>query len=1171
MSNNTISDEFLSKLSQEQKDFVQFNSNNALVSASAGSGKTFTMINKLVALLMYYDVDIDDLLVVTFTNAAGEELKQKLYSALVKELNTTNNTSIDKDKIYAMLEKINTCDIGTLHSVCYKYIMKFFYKCGVSPTSNILLEEDSSYLLNSAINTVIENSVDDADFYELFNAYSGKRNNAKIIEMIRSLYYFMESVPDVDGYINKVLNNDVKNLNSNICAKYIVDTLKDSFNEVERSFKTLLIEAECLGLDKYVDSINSIIRAITEYKNCKNYVETSKYINNSFVVTSARKPNNASGEILDFVDKYKYTKSLMDKVLKDLKRYFLNSDEKSLLEIENKVLKNVHKCIDIVNMVKQTYSQLKLQKDGLDFSDLEHGMLMLLKDEVVLNELKSKYKYIFVDEYQDINNLQEQILLSLSNGLNLYMIGDVKQSIYGFRLCTPDIFIQKYNSYKKIQKDGKAIEFNKNFRSVDSILQFVNYIFSNIGTENTMGIDYKQSSMLVCGKNVSKNAEDSIDVELNIIDKDVEFVEDEEEIKDNDENEEIDDYEDAEAKLVVEKVKEYLKKQYINLDTKEMVNIEPKDIAILTRDRGNLVYKIYSELQNNNISVSTDLRLNLFGTFEVNLMTSYFKMLSNICDDLSCVTVLRSVIVGLNDQELIKIRNFNKCDTFVDAVIYYANNADDHISYKLNKFFEQLNKHRLSLSNSSLKEIALDVITNHNLNSYFYGFVDGVQKIKNLELFINLLDNKNYRYNITKFLDYVDLLSQKDYDCSVQGGVNAVTIMTMHKSKGLDYPVVIAAGLGKKFSNQSLSANAIITNDLGIGLKYNDVVERTTSQTISYMANRLYKELTERKEQLRLYYVALTRAKNYLSLIGSFNMNRLENLTNKDVLKCNSFLELTLYSLLKHGNYNKLSSLEDIINTYNNLSFKIKRYTIYDTYSNVFDKKLTINENKLYIDSDLSNELKRSFMYIYPYQKQKNVAIKTSVSSMLNAVDYVENNYEPKELIVGENADLNTFGIDVGNAYHMVMERIDYFADNNITEIVNGLVLSGKVAPNIAKVVDTNKILQAIESVKVLIGPNTKVLKEQQFIIRDKHSNLVKSSSDDTLVMVQGVIDLVLINDDQCILIDFKTNKVSNDTELIEKYRLQIDLYAKAIAEATNKKVSSRYLYSFNLNKMINL
>lgn len=1161
--NRVIDDNLLDRLSSEQREFVEFNKNNALVSASAGSGKTFTMINKLVALIVYYDVDIDDLLVVTFTNAAGEELKQKLYNALLKEINTTTNTSIDKDKLYNMLERINTADIGTLHSVCYKYIMKYFYKCGISPTSSILLEEDTNYLLNEAINKVLDSYVDDEDFYKLFSAYSSRRNNAKIVNIIKSLYYFMESLPDVDDFIDNVINNKANSkLDTHICANYILNALKDSFDECERIFRPLLIEAESLGLDKYVESIGSILSRISEYKMCNTYTQVSDFINNGFVITSATKPRNTDGIVLDFVDRYKSAKEMLNKVLKNVRAYFTEPDFEKLMTIESRVLDNVNKCIEIVNLVRNEYQCLKANKDGLDYADLEKGMISLLEDDLVLNELKSKYKYIFVDEYQDINNLQEDILTKLSNGLNLYMIGDVKQSIYGFRLCTPDIFIEKYNTYKSKQNKGKSIEFNKNFRSVDSLLQFVNYIFSKIGTAYTMGIDYKDSSMLVCGKETSSNF-DEVDVELNIIDKS--------EVQDisEDDEESLDDNEDVEARLVVDKVKEYLGQSYRNLDTGEIVKIEPKDIAILIRDKGSLLYKVYGELQNNSIAVSTELKLNLFSTYEVNLLTSYFRLLSNSQDDLSMATVLRSNIVGLNDAELLTIRSNGDYSSFVEAVIEYSKN-DDAISYKINKLLKELDEYRFKLSSSALKEIVLDIISKYSLKNYFYSFVDGGQKVKNIEIFINLLDNKNYEHNLSRFLDYVELLSEKDYTCSVQSGINAVTIITMHKSKGLDYPVVIVAGLGKKFSNQSTSADAIITNELGVGLKYNDIESRTTTTTLSYLANKLSKENSERREQIRLYYVALTRAKNYLSLIGTYDMSKLDNIKNKDILKCSSFMELTLLSIYLNGDIDKLKDVNNSISTYNNLKFNTHIYGINDTKHGDIVKKLEIKENKLYVDTDLSNELKRNFSYIYPYIKAKSVALKTSVSTMLNEADYVEQNYEPQELVIGESISGN-LGIDVGNAYHAIMERIDYKRDNDVVDIISSLVSQGIVEYKVSTLIDISKIEKAIGIIQSMIGVNTRVLKEQQFMIRDKHSNLVASSSDDTYVMVQGIIDLVLIDDDTATLIDFKTNKVSTDIELIEKYKLQIDLYSKAIEGATNRGVTNRYLYSFCLNKLINL
>ena len=1159
-----IDESFLEKLSSEQRQFVEFNSDNALVSASAGSGKTFTMISKLVALLVYYDVDIDDLLVVTFTNAAGEELKQKLYNNLLKEINTTTNTSIDKDRLYNMLERINTADIGTLHSVCYKYIMKYFYKCGISPTSSILLEEDTNYLLNDAINRVLDSYTDDEDFYKLFSSYSSRRNNTKIVDMVKSIYYFMESLPDVDSFVENIVNNKANtNLDTNVSANYILNALKDSFDECAKMFVQLGMEARSLGLDKYVANIESILARIREYRECDSYRSAALFVKKGFVFESVSKPRKAEGLVLDFVERHKEAKDVFTKVHTMLKSYFVDIDFDNLMNIENNALCNVNKCLEIVSRIKEEYQKAKSAIDGLDYSDLEKGMIRLLEDELVLKELKSKYKYIFVDEYQDINNVQESILTKVSNGMNLYMIGDVKQSIYGFRLCTPDIFIEKYNSYKSKKSKSKSIEFNKNFRSVDGILQFVNYIFSQIGTAHTMGIDYKDSSMLVCGKEVPSNYENEIDVEFNLIEKPpkAKVVEDDEESPD--------DSEDVEARLIVGKVESYLKKSYKNLDTGKMVQIEPKDIAILIRDKSTLMLKVYGELQKRSIAVSTELKLNLFDAYEVNLLVSYLKLLSNPNDDLSLATVLRSGIVGLRDKELLDIRNSGSHTSFVEAVNEYMA-KDDSVAYKINKLYDDMAKYRFDLSTSTLKEIVLDILSRYSLNNYFYSFADGGQKMKNIEIFLNIISNKNYEYNLSKFLEYVELLSVKEYSCTVQSGINAVTIITMHKSKGLDYPVVIVAGLGKKFSNKSTSADAIMTNELGIGLKYNDPITRTTTHTLSHLANKLSKELSERKEQIRLYYVALTRAKNYLCLIGAYEMKKIPNVKNKDILKCTSFMELTLLSMCKNGDISKLEDVQNSISTYNNLRFSTRRYTFDDINSGDIVKKMEIKENKLMVDTELSNELRRSFSYIYPYEKSKAIALKTSVSTMLNEADYVEQNYEPQELVIGESVSSN-IGIEIGNAYHAIMEKIDYKSENDVIDILSSLVSQGVIEDSISKMVDTSRIEKAIGIVSAMITPNTRILKEQQFMIRDKHSALVKSSKDDTVVMVQGIIDLVLIENGVATLIDFKTNKVSSEKELIDRYLLQIDLYAKAIEGATNAKVENRYLYSFGLNKLIKL
>jgi ATP-dependent helicase/nuclease subunit A len=281
-------------------------------------------------------------------------------------------------------------------------------------------------------------------------------------------------------------------------------------------------------------------------------------------------------------------------------------------------------------------------------------------------------------------------------------------------------------------------------------------------------------------------------------------------------------------------------------------------------------------------------------------------------------------------------------------------------------------------------------------------------------------------------------------------------------------------------------------------------------------------------------------------------------------------MEFTLLAMYKNGDLSKLDNQNNSIYTYNKLKFVTNKYTFDDINSGEIVKKLEIKENKLYIDEDLSTELKRAFAHIYPYSKAKAVALKTSVSTMLNEVDYVEQNDEPQELVVGENI-ISNIGIDIGNAYHAVMERIDYFKENDVVDIISSLVSQGIIEHRISRLVDVSKINKAVGVISAMITPNTRVLKEQQFMIRDKHSNLVETSKDDTKVMVQGIIDLVLIENGVATVIDFKTNKIESEEELINKYKLQIELYSKAIVGATSARADSKYLYSFYLNKLIKL
>lgn len=1188
---NEAREQFKNGLSEEQIQFLDVMDNNVLVSASAGSGKTYTLIKKLVDLIVYYHISIENLLVVTFTNSAGEELRNKLYSELLKEINTNTNKEIDKEALYAQLEKIKVADIGTLHSVCYKYVIQYFYKCAINPTSIILSDNDTKVMIDYAIERAIEEylEIDDEEFYNVYDSFSKSRNSGELKNILKNIYYFVQSLPSKNEWLKSTnYNENNKDLNTNVFANYILNHTKNLFDEYENIFKSMQIESEALGLIKHSVALQSILNDINMFKKCESFEEASKIVFNQFKFLDTKYIwKKEPTDRVEFNERYLKIKDSFNKLaLSKLKSYFVGEDTKQLLELEEKVNFQIVKLFEIVEKVNTYYKEYKEENLGLDYNDLEQKMLEILEDKEVKNQLQNNFEFIFVDEYQDINAVQEKILLQLSHKNNMYMIGDVKQSIYGFRMSTPDIFIEKYSSYKNNKLLGNKIDLNKNYRSVDNILQFVNYIFSVIGFNNTMGVNYLEQAMLNCGINRDKNESEN-SVEINILQPESknEIITDpieDNETSDEDDNE-IGDSKDElqekrEANFVCEKVKYYLNQRYYDYKTNKLKPIKYNDIAILIRDKSRLLEKIYAELLMNNIPVSTELKIDLFKKYEVNMLTNLLKIVNNLNDDIALVSVLLSPIGKLSNEDLAIIKDKtsialndkskNQNMYFVSYVMNYMENFDNEITNKIKQVFNLVESLNNMQNNFTLSELVHYVIIKYDLYYYFSSFVDGGEKTNNIKQFIKILDNNNYKNNLVRFLDYLKIMEQDNQSYLIQNGANCVNIVTMHKSKGLDYPVVIAVELGKSFSREGTKRDLILTNQLGMGLKYNDVERKIKYKTLSGQANTLKKWIDERKEQIRLFYVAITRPKNYLCLVGTYDIEKANKVTYKNVLDCNSFMELLLYGMIKNNISMSLPKKDqNVIKIKNELYYNFNIINANDKKEQDYDNN-TIIENVKMINN-FSNELNRQFDFIYP--RVIKVAVKNTVTSLLEENDYENFDDEPSAFTLKENVELkNNDALLLGVAYHSVLEQVDYNNENDIKNILENLKNTNQISNEISEKIDVSKIEKTIYDVKNFITPSTTILKEKQFMLRDSYKKLVGSDID-TNVLVQGIVDLILIENSEATIIDFKTNRTTNEKELIEKYKLQLKLYAHAVEEGYGVKIKNKFLYSVYLNKFINL
>ena len=454
---------------KEQEDFINSFGKNLLVSASAGSGKTSTMIQKLIKILDD-NQPISSLLVVTYTNAAASEMRLKLYNELNKIIAVTTDTK-KKAFLKEQLDNINNAEIGTLHAICKKIIVKYFYELGVSPDFNLVMDKDQKYLLDMAVNNIFNKRIKmlDEEFCELYDCYNPSRNDAHLKSIVLQLYNYKLAKTDYNTWKTDFLNNTYNDdLNSNPACIYLLEYYQQELLHKSSQLLMFKKEAKDCGYDRYLPYLDSKIQFIDRFVVAADFEQSVKIVDTAVFVAKPRVLKTMSANELEFDERIAEFQKFFNKLLDDIEKGYTATD---ITQIKNNILtakKNVIKILDLVDEIEEEYSRIKKQKNLLDFNDLEEQMLKLLNNEQIRTALKDQYQFVFVDEYQDINEKQEKILQCLVSENNYYMIGDVKQSIYAFRQSSPEIFINKYNQFSTPNDDSKVIKFNK--RKVDAFL-----------------------------------------------------------------------------------------------------------------------------------------------------------------------------------------------------------------------------------------------------------------------------------------------------------------------------------------------------------------------------------------------------------------------------------------------------------------------------------------------------------------------------------------------------------------------------------------------------------------------------------------------------------------------------------------------------------------------------
>lgn len=1102
---------------------------NLLVSASSGSGKTTIMIERIVRMIVDDNESIDNILVTTFTNAAALDMKAKLIASLSDALIKAS----DKRHISTQLEMIETAQICTLHSFCSDLIRKYYYIAGVDYAFSVIQDMDSALKKSKALKVVIEEYLENGDevFLKLYDIFSRKRREDTLASVVNQIYTFYRTLP---------VNADWLNSEQNYAA---ADKYLDKYKLMADEYfvtkaKTLLDKANNVGYGRAAEIAQIIIDGAKSGAFPKRYPTLNKiedldpdslYIHNGIKELS----NSARNFYNDFFDNLKDTAKISD-------------------ELALKLKETVKKYSDV-------YDGFKREDFELDFADLEHYAYIILSSDEVKQEIKQKYKYIFVDEYQDINPMQEELICKIADN-NLFMVGDVKQSIYRFRLCDPDIFVNKYKDYKTAIEGGNiAIDLNDNFRSVKSILDFDNEIFSRIMTEQMGAINYARDAKFTPKNNDIESKYLAVMVSVAQMPKDEKIIPDSVYSVKN--HNVIKRYtkEYAEADLIIREISNLLENGRI--EEKQNGNVKLRcpifgDIVILMRSVRGASYEIVQRISKV-YPVVCNMDTEILKRFEALMITDYLRLIDNPFNDIPLAGALKGVFGGMDENQISAIRaKYPKEQFFYEAAALYKNQQNDDIAVKLKDFFENLKQMRAYAECHTVSNFIWHLIAKYDYEEYLLTHFEDAD-FEYTEIFIQMAEKYN---TASSFINYIDNgIISPIADAPTYKGANAIRIMTVHQSKGLEFPVVIAARMGREFKNTG--AEVLVDRNVGIGLKNYDFEQREYSSSRIWSAIKYNNDKNEMEEEMRILYVALTRAKYHLIVTGTIKADfKLQGLAPYEILKAKSPLSWILAVLARDKNNllfeaNKCEGL-NLLPCYKLKITQAENLVLTDEDNENIPKISTIDKN---LQSIIKNNL--DFKY-----NNKDISVKYTVTELNKDDDFVWQSYITEE----ERGTVNNNGLIKGNAYHCAMKYIDINvkSKDEIQAELKRLADCGLMKSEYLPYIDIDKIFCALNSPLFcrIRSQKLKFYREKEFMLYLTANELGIDGTDK--VLVQGVIDMLVYTKDGVIILDYKTTQGS-EADLAQMYNKQLKLYATAAKKILNENIDSMLIYSFEKDKEI--
>lgn len=1231
----------------EQQKVIDARNRNILVSAAAGSGKTAVLVERIISMVLDENnpVDIDRLLIVTFTKAAAGEMRERIGAALEARL--------EKDPDNQHLQKQTTllhhAQISTIHGFCSSVIRNYFHMINLDPGFRMADEGELKLLKADVLEQVLEAAyVEKSDsFISFVESYSAGKTDEGIGELVLKLYEYASSAPWPDEWLEDCRKDyhieSWEDLENREWMQYLWNDIRCVLNEAkDLTAENLSLSMEKPGPYMYEPMLKEDmagIRYLLEAKDYREMYERMKVI--SWSKLSAKKDEEVDPVTREAV---KENRNRVKELVKELKTRYFFASPAQMLESLRLCEKPISALIDLTQAFSIAFEKKKREKNILDFADLEHLALNILvkkrtnvsrQEDAIDNEketdsksqdtasdmedikkknwsieeglelsdaareLSERFHEILIDEYQDSNMVQEMLLNTVSAIIrgkhNVFMVGDVKQSIYRFRLARPELFMEKLDSYTIEESETQRIDLHKNFRSRPEVLRSVNFFFQQIMRRELGGVEYDKDAALYAGASFEPgNDPDFAVTEVLALELDGDDLVERDEKKASEARE-------LEAHMIGNRIREIVGKELVwDKKTQSYRPARYQDCVILLRTMSGWSEVFGQVLNGMNIPAYSTSKTGYFSAQEVQTVLNFLRICDNPMQEIPYTAVLTSPFVGCTPEELARIKCISPEDPIYTCVGLYAQQGEvETLREKLNRFLLLYKDVCDRVIYTPIHELIWYLVQVSGYGDYVAALPCGEQRIANVRMLVEkAVDYEAGSYGgLFNFIRYMEYLQKYDVDFGevniVGENDDTVRIMSIHKSKGLEFPIVFVAGMNKRFNQQDLNGPVLLDADFGVGSIYVDYERRVKTPTLmrSALRQKLLKE--NLGEELRVLYVAMTRAKEKLILTGTID-NLDKKMVGYEYLKHREEAKLP-YSILVDANCYWSWILPALVRVDGRAPIAFRRLTVGELVrdeAKVQSEWVLHREELLHWDMsqtyapEVEKMLNERFSYEYPFLNQRDIPVKVSVSELKKQSMADEEAYEAyhdpevvpliPQFMQENEPDLE--GASRGTAYHALMERLDLSDCENelqvekqilhaveqyhLTEQERSCIRPGDIVRFAAS--EVGKRMAAAQK-------QGNLRREQPFVIGISAQDMKSRWSEEETILIQGIIDAYFYEDDEIVLVDYKTDKVGpgGAGELVRKYKVQLENYAEALERLTHKKVKEKIIYSFTLGREI--